>query len=182
MARSGPPARSNRMSPRRLLLALLAVGVIAIEVAVIVLVASYLGWWTLALMILTSAVGGLLVRREWGRSWRALRDALAAGASTQRELGDAAAVLAGGLLVLLPGFVTDVLGILTVLGPTRPLVRRVVRAVAGGRLERLDAAMPATFPPSGAYGPAESAPPGGTVVQGRVVQGRVVEEHGEESA
>ncbi|HEX6446818.1 MAG TPA: FxsA family protein [Streptosporangiales bacterium] len=169
------------MSGRRLLLALLAVGVVALEVAVIVLVASYLGWWTLALMLVTSAVGGLLVKREWGRSWLALREALAAGASTRRELGDAAAVLAGGLLVLLPGFVTDVVGILTVLGPTRPLVRRVVRGVAGGRLDRLDAAMPAGFPPSGAYGPAETAP-GGTVVRGEVVQGRVVEHREGESA
>lgn len=167
------------MSARRLLLALLVVGVVALEVAVIVLVASYLGWWTLALMLLTSAVGWFLVRREWARSWRALREALAAGTSTQRELGDAAAVLAGGLLVLLPGFVTDVLGILTVLGPTRPLVRRIVRAVAGGRLDRLDAAMPQV--PGGTYGPDESAPRG-AVVPGRVVQGRVVDEHRDESA
>lgn len=182
MARSGPPARSTPMSPRRLLLALLAVGVVALEVAVIVLVASYLGWWTLALMLATSAAGGLLVRREWARSWRALRDALAAGTSAQRELGDAAAVLAGGLLVLLPGFVTDVVGVLAVLGPTRPLVRRIVRAVAGGRLDRLDAAMPPSFPADGPYGPTESAPPGGSVVQGRVVQGRVVDENRERPA
>lgn len=169
------------MSARRLLLALLAVGVVALEVAVVVLVASYLGWWTLALMVVTSAVGGYLVRRQWARSWRALREALAAGASAQRELGDAAAVLAGGLLVLVPGFVTDVLGILAVLGPTRPLVRRVVRAVAGGRLDRIDAAMPAAFPQDGAHEPADDMS-GGPVVRGRVVQGRVVDRRPGESA
>lgn len=169
------------MSRRRLLLALLAVGVVALEVAVVVLVASYLGWWTLALMLLTSAVGGYLVKREWARSWRALREALESGVSAQRELGDAAAVLAGGLLVLVPGFVTDLVGILTVLGPTRPLVRRLVRAVAGGSLDRIDASMPASFPPGGAYAPADDAP-SGSVVQGRVVQGRVVDRRPEQSA
>jgi hypothetical protein len=56
-----------------------------------------------------------------------------------------------------------------------------VRAVAGGRLDRLDAAMPATFPPSGAYAAEQSTPPG-SVVEGKVVQGRVVDEQGEDSA
>lgn len=164
------------MSARRLLLALLVVGVVALEVTVIVLVASYLGWWTLALMLVTSAVGGYLVKRQWARSWRALREALATGGPAQRELGDAAAVLAGGLLVLVPGFVTDVVGILTVLGPTRPLVRRLIRMVAGGSLERIDASMPGAFPPGGAYAPGDDTPEAG-VVRGNVVQGRVVD-HG----
>lgn len=159
------------MSGRRLPLALLAVGVVALEVAVVVLVASYLGWWTLVLMLVTSAAGGYLVRRQWARSWRALREALASGAPAQRELGDAAAVLAGGLLVLVPGFVTDLVGILTVLGPTRPLVRRLVRAIAGGSLDRVDASVPAAFPPGG-----------GAVVRGRVVQGRVDDDRPERSA
>lgn len=176
MARSQASARSTHMPSRRLLLALLAVGVVALEIAVVVLVASYLGWWTLVLMLGTSAVGGYLVKREWARSWRALREALAAGASAKRELGDAAAVLAGGLLVLVPGFVTDLVGILAVIGPTRPLVRRLVRAVAGRSLDRIDASLPA----GGAYGPAGDAPTG-SVVQGKVVQGRVVDNRPERS-
>ena len=49
-----------------------------------------------------------------------------------RELADAALVLVGGTLLLIPGFVTDVVGLLLLLPPTRARRRRAARRL--GRL------------------------------------------------
>ncbi len=124
--------------PWRLLpIALLVVPII--EIAVIVQVGQLIGFWpTLTLLVVESALGAWLVKREGLRAWKALSGALRTGHLPGRELTDAALVLIGGTLLLTPGFVTDVVGFGFVLPFTRPFARRVVQAYvarqAGGRL------------------------------------------------
>lgn len=89
---------------------------------------------TLAILLLVSGLGAVLVKREGLRAWRALRAATAAGRLPGRELADAALVLAGGLLLLTPGFLTDAVGLLLVLPVTRPLTRRLLVRLAAARL------------------------------------------------
>lgn len=113
---------------------LLVVGVV-LEVAVIIGVARLIGgWWTLGLLVVESALGAWLVAREGGRAWRALREAVRSGSMPGREVGDAMLVLLGGLLLLLPGFVTDLLGFVLVLPFTRGAARRLLARVIGGRM------------------------------------------------
>jgi len=157
---------------RRIVWAAAAVGLVALEVFVIVQVAQLIGWWVLPLLAFTSLVGAWLVKREGAKAWASLRDGLRAGEAPAGKLGDAAVVLAGGLLILVPGFVTDVVGALVVLPPSRPLVRRLLGAVFGGKIADLERAVPPTFgPTAGEQGP-DGPPPDGDVVQGRVVDGR----------
>lgn len=113
-----------------------------VEIAVIVAVGRVIGVWpTVALLLVESALGAWLMRREGGRAWTALRQALTTGTMPSRELADAALILAGGTLLLTPGFVTDLVGFFLVLPFTRPLARvileravavRLVNAAAGG--------------------------------------------------
>jgi UPF0716 family protein affecting phage T7 exclusion len=113
------------MLPLALFLAFLLVPVL--EIYVIIQVGQAIGGWpTVALLLVESLLGAWIVRYEGRRAWRALRATLASGAMPDRELGDAALVLAGGVLLLTPGFVTDFFGFLFVLPFTRPLVRRAV--------------------------------------------------------
>ena len=121
------------MLPLGLLLAFLAVPIV--EIYVILQVGHLIGGWpTVALLVFESLLGAWIVRREGRRAWRALTATLQDGGIPDRELADAALVLVGGVLLLTPGFVTDVFGFLFVLPFTRPVVRRLLTAYAARRV------------------------------------------------
>jgi UPF0716 protein FxsA len=133
-----------------------------VEIYVIIRVGQVIGaWWTIALLIADSILGSWLVKREGGRAWEALGTALSSGVMPARELADAALILIGGTLMLTPGFVTDLVGIVVILPFTRPVARRALTRVVRRRLLVMTAVPPnATRPgPEG----------GGPVVQGEVV-------------
>jgi len=114
-------------------LALLVVPVA--EIALIVAVGSVIGGWqTIALLLLESALGAYLVKREGRRSWQALQSALNTGQMPGRELADATLVLIGGTLLLTPGFLTDIVGFFFILPFTRPVTRRWLQRVVERRL------------------------------------------------
>lgn len=117
---------------RLLPVALLVVPIV--EIAVIVQVGQLIGFWpTLVLLLIESALGAWLVKREGLRAWQALSNALRTGHLPGRQLTDAALVLIGGTLLLTPGFVTDVVGFFFVLPFTRPIARRAVQSYAARR-------------------------------------------------
>ncbi|MEO6789621.1 MAG: FxsA family protein [Ornithinibacter sp.] len=138
MSRPGttPYAASGRRRPHVLRWVFLAVLVVPIiEVAVIIAVGQVIGGWpTVALLLAESALGAWIVRREGGRTWAHLRDALREGAMPSRQLADAALVLIGGCLLLTPGFVTDAAGFFFILPLTRPVTRSWLEAVVARRL------------------------------------------------
>lgn len=106
-----------------------------VEIFVIIQVGQVIGaWWTIALLVADSIFGAWLVKREGARAWRGLRTALGEGRMPARELADAVLILVGGTLMLTPGFVTDIFGILMILPFTRPVGRRVLAGVITRRL------------------------------------------------
>jgi len=105
------------------------------EIAVIVAVGKVIGGWpTIALLLVESALGAYLVKREGLRSWHGLREALNTGRMPGRELADAALVLIGGTLLLTPGFLTDIVGFFFILPFTRPITRQWLQSVVERRL------------------------------------------------
>lgn len=86
-------------------------------------------WWLLGLLVAGAALGGLLVRHEGVKAWRSLRQVRDEPGRLGERITDAALVLVGGILLVLPGFVTDAVGLLCLLPFTRPLARRTVGAV-----------------------------------------------------
>lgn len=101
-----------------------------VELTVLVAVGHAIGFWaTIALLILASLVGGALLRREGARTVAAFTQALRTRKPPHQELLDGMLIAAAGVLIVLPGFVSDVLGILLLLPPTRALVRqRILRS------------------------------------------------------
>ena len=82
-----------------------------VELAVLIAVGHAIGVLaTIGLLILTSLVGAALLRREGARTLRAFVDALRARRPPHRELLDGMLITAAGVLVVVPGFVSDVLG------------------------------------------------------------------------
>lgn len=105
-----------------------------VEIAALVLVGQAIGfWWTLGLLVALTVLGVALVRRENAKTYRALRGALDSGKMPADEVTDAILVMIGGFLLILPGFVSDVVGLLLVLPFTRPLARRVLQAYVASR-------------------------------------------------
>jgi UPF0716 protein FxsA len=116
-------------------LRLLAALAIVAELMVFVAVAAWIGvGWTLLAMLATSALGCLLLARQGVRALTELQDRARSRQPAGRELGDAGLVALGGLLMVLPGFLGDVLGLLCLLPLTRGLVRGLVARIVIGRL------------------------------------------------
>jgi UPF0716 protein FxsA len=87
---------------------------------------------TIALLILDSVLGAALMRSQGRAAWMRFNAALAEGRVPGREVMDGALVIFGGALLLTPGFLSDVLGLILLLPPTRAIVRTVlVRRFAG---------------------------------------------------
>jgi len=98
------------------------------ELAVIIQVGHVIGVLdTLALLVLVSVTGAWLVKREGLAVLRRIQRQLDAGVVPGSELLDGALILLAGVLMLTPGFITDVVGILLLLPPVRAGVRRAVR-------------------------------------------------------
>jgi UPF0716 protein FxsA len=129
--RAGRPRR-----PRWLLVVFVVLLVVPVlEIAAIIAVGKAIGGWqTLVLLLVESALGAWLVRREGARAWAALSSALRTGQMPSRELADAALVLVGGTLLLAPGFLTDLVGFFFILPLTRPIARTLLEAAVARRL------------------------------------------------
>ena len=108
-------------------LVLLFIVVPIAELAVIIQVGQEIGvLWTVALLVADSVLGSVLMRSQGRAAWRRFNEATSAGRVPAREVLDGALVIFGGALLLTPGFITDVLGLLLLIPPTRALVRRVL--------------------------------------------------------
>jgi UPF0716 protein FxsA len=149
---------------------LLAFGVV--EVYVFAQVADAIGFANaLGLLILISLVGAWVVRREGVKVWRRMNLQLSQGRLPQTDVIDGVLVLLAGILLVIPGFVTDVVGALLLLPPIRALARRLAQRRVAVRVERVRATYrgrvydaTATEQPGGAAPgpppPADPPPPG----------------------
>ncbi len=120
-------------------LLVLFIAVPIVELAVILQVGSLIGFWpTVGLLIADSILGSVLMRSQGRAAWRNFNAALGSGRPPAREVLDGVLVIFGGALLLTPGFVTDIVGLLLLLPPTRAVVRRVlVRRLARGTALRV---------------------------------------------
>ena len=146
-----------------LLLVLVFLIVPIIELYVIVTVGQAIGVLpTIALLLADALLGAALFRHEGRRAWQALRVALTERRVPGREVADGALVVLGGALLITPGFVTDVFGVLCLLPPTRAILRRLLTGVATRQL--LGGAArptpPSTTPPR----------PSSEVIEGEIVE------------
>jgi UPF0716 protein FxsA len=120
------------------LLALLFLVVPFLELLVIIQVGQAVGaGWTIGVLVLISIVGAWMVKREGVGVLRRARERMQAGEVPGKELTDGVFILFAGALLLTPGFLTDVLGILLLVPPVRAGMRRAAtrtyRRRRGGR-------------------------------------------------
>lgn len=118
-----------------LLLLLIALSIPILEIAAIIRVNEAIGaGWTITLLLAASAVGLWLLRREGARAVGEFRAAVNRGDWPGDAVAHGAAAVIGGSLLVAPGFVTDVVGLILLMSPVRRVVLAFVRRRATQRV------------------------------------------------
>ena len=113
---------------RWLLLMLLIVPLI--ELFIIIWASAYIGLWSMiGLIILTGCIGATLARRQGLETVRRAQISMQNGQLPGEALIDGICILIGGLGLLMPGFITDIIGFILLLPFTRPLFKNWLKAI-----------------------------------------------------
>ncbi|WP_050669414.1 FxsA family protein [Luteipulveratus halotolerans] len=104
--------------------------VLLVEVLLVVLVARAIGWWTLLALMALSLLGLVVVSRTSRRSWRELREMSRTGKAPARNASDAVINLVGGGLLVVPGFLTALIGLILLIPAVHAPVRGLAKVLA----------------------------------------------------
>ena len=114
------------MFPRLLLLFTI---VPLIELALLVYVSQFISpLGTIALVIVTGVLGAALARHEGMRCWQKIQEKLAAGQAPGAELIEGPMILIAGVVLITPGVLTDMCGLLLLIPPIRKAIARRLAA------------------------------------------------------
>jgi UPF0716 protein FxsA len=132
MGRSPATAFTKRFNTRRhdplTFIPLFILALPIIEIAVFILVGGKIGLlWTIALVILSGVAGSLLLRIQGFGALNRIRAELDGGRDPGRELAHGAMIMLAGVLLLIPGFVTDIIGLLLFIPPVRDAAWRFLK-------------------------------------------------------
>jgi UPF0716 protein FxsA len=121
------------------LLVILFIVVPIAELYVIIQVGEAIGVLpTLALLFLDAILGSLLLRHQGRGAWRRFNEALAQRRFPGKEVADGVLIVIGGTLLLAPGFITDVFGLLLLIPPTRAIARGLLKRFTVARFVMVD--------------------------------------------
>lgn len=124
-----------------------------LEIAGYVIVGHLIGLWlTLGLVIATGIAGALLIRSQGLHLLRQISSESRQGGLPARELVDGAMIVVAGIMLLLPGFLTDLVGLLLLV----PFVRQWIWSAIGRKIVVVGPSM------SGSKRPGSSSAPGGS--------------------
>lgn len=133
------------------------------EIFVLIQVGEVIGgWWVLGILVAEAILGAWLMQHEGTRAWKALNQTFATGKMPAGELADTALILVGGVLLMVPGFISDIVGLVFLLPFTRPLARKLLAYVVARRMARLGLSQPGR-------GPGGQGSGSGTVIEGETV-------------
>jgi UPF0716 protein FxsA len=104
-----------------------------IELFLLVQLGAWMGVWpTIALVAATGFVGAALARREGRRALASYQEAMARGRMPEEGIVSGLLILAGGVMLITPGVLTDVFGLAMMVPP----VRRAAAKLVGARLQK----------------------------------------------
>ncbi|HEX5928362.1 MAG TPA: FxsA family protein [Solirubrobacterales bacterium] len=126
------------------------------ELYVIIQVGQWIGLWpTLALLLADAVLGSLLLKHQGRNAWRRFNEAMAQRRFPGKEVADGVLIVIGGTLLLTPGFLSDIFGLLLLIPPTRAIARRLLRRLTIGRFTVVG--MPGGFGPGPGPDPTRGA-------------------------
>lgn len=99
-----------------------------IELALLIWVGTWIGFWpTMAIVLATGALGAMLARGQGARVLQEIRADLATGRMPASHLLDGVLILVGGILLITPGVLSDVAGIALLVPATRTRLKRALK-------------------------------------------------------
>ena len=106
-----------------------------VELAVLIEIGQHLGVLpTVALVLATGALGATLARREGIQAFHRLRDSIGQGSFPGEAILDGVLILGGGLLLLTPGILTDLLGFAALVPTTRYFIKYYLKTAIERRI------------------------------------------------
>jgi UPF0716 protein FxsA len=127
------------------------------ELYVIIQVGEAIGLWpTLALLLADALLGSFLLKHQGRGAWRRFNEALTQRRFPGKEVVDGLLIVVGGTLLLAPGFITDIFGLILLIPPTRAIVRGLLKRFTIGRF--LVVGMPGGGQFGAPRGPGEQGP------------------------
>ncbi len=104
-----------------------------VELALLIQLGDWIGFWpTIAIIVVTGVAGTFLAKKEGLSVWRRFNERLQKGDLPGRELLDGVIILVAGALLITPGVLTDVVGFIGLIPPTR----RIVRGYLNGKIQK----------------------------------------------
>jgi UPF0716 family protein affecting phage T7 exclusion len=144
---------------RNLLLAVIVV--LLLELGLLVWMLHLIGWGaTVGIGLVTTVLGGAIAKRERQRVWRDWQAARASGQLPAADAVEPMLVVASGALLMFPGFLTDLVGLLLLLPP----LRRVFGRWLWPRLQRSFGSLLQGFQVGNVHQGAPRSPRGGSVI------------------
>lgn len=123
-----------------ILLAVLFIGMPLLEIAVFIQVGGVIGVWpTIGLIVATALAGSLMLRQQGLTTLMRARTQLDRGELPAREMFDGVCLVLAGAMLLVPGFVTDALGLLLFFPPFRELLRLLIARHVAAKAARGEA-------------------------------------------
>lgn len=137
----------------------------AVELALLLKVGQLIGFWeTVGIIVLTGVAGSYLAKREGLSAWQRLNKSLAQGGLPGTELLDGVIILVAGALLITPGVLTDVVGFMGLIPPSRALIRKLVMRRVKKKMEdgslNMQFGFFGGFPSGGPDGPGPGGPGG----------------------
>jgi UPF0716 protein FxsA len=167
---TGAPTPTHPVRPRRSRLrTFLPLGIVAwlvLEIWLLTLVAGAAGGLAVFLLLLTGlALGTLVIKRAGRRAFQNLNEALQRGGTPASSGGGNGLMMLGGLLLMLPGLISDALGLLLLIPPVQKALGRYAERTFDRKLREAGAGSL-----GGAFQQARVQRPDGKVVQGEVIR------------
>ncbi len=96
-----------------------------IELAILIEIGKHIGvFYTLAIVIITGVLGAILAKEQGLRTLKKIETDINSGIMPSEQIFDGVMILCGGILLLTPGLLTDIIGFLTLIPITRNLIKK----------------------------------------------------------
>lgn len=116
-------------------LLLLFISIPLLEILILIKMGEAYGFWsTVLLVIVTGFVGAVIARLEGFRTWTNIQSELKTGRVPAEKLVDALILFAAGILLVTPGLLTDIVGLLLLIPSARFWFKRWLRKKFDGRI------------------------------------------------
>ena len=109
----------------------------ALEITVFIWVGGMVGpWWVFALIIITGLIGVTFAKKQGMETWKRAQESIRNHQPPGDQILDGICIIAGGIFLLTPGFITDFFGFLFIIPITRQPFKALLKGLIANRIAK----------------------------------------------